>query len=696
MPTIGRQVDNLFLKLSGDKADDLICLRARVRDQLSQIPELRIEFYSDQSFDPADLLGKRVTLQAENGYRFSGLFISVEDVGRWGSTDLYAAEIRPWPWLLSIGSDNRVFQNLTTPEIVEKVFDDAAGKGFVTDKTSGSFEKREYCVQFGESNLDFVNRLLEEEGIYFYFDHSGPEEKIVLADSVSAHSNQGVVPFPHSNGMEGKPPDADSIYEWAELGKVVSGKVALFDYDMKKPSLKLTETSKAMAGKGVTAIERYKALGHYSLVDKGQDMARREAEAHAAEAQRARGVTNTAKIMTGGIFTLDHDNRDTLNGDYLVTRATHFMMYDQGTLAVKETALNRNAERIIHPDKAGLFETEFEVQKSSIPFRPLRVTAWPQVPSLLTAMVTGPAGEEIHTDEFGRIKVIFPWDRLGKRDETSSMWVRCVMPWAGNGWGMFSIPRIGMEVIIQFERGNIDRPYCTGVVYNGTNAPPYPLPDEATKVGIRTNSSKGGGGFHELTFDDKKDAETVFFQSEKDYKQVIKNNAEITIGMEKQDKGSLTQTIQMHKTETIKEGDLTLTVEKGNRITKIKTDDTETIEGKSTTEITGDTSLTVKSGNKTEKVSSGNSSVDVSQGNLEMKVAGNVTIDAKGKITISAVQEIELKVGANSIKIDNVGVTVTGSMVTLDGKAMTEVKGPMVTVAGSALTQISGGVVMVG
>ena len=699
MPKISRQVDKLFLKLSGSAASDLICLGARVRDQLSRITEMRMEFYSKStSFDPASVLGTKLTLEAENGFKFSGIVISVEDLGHQDSIDLFAAEIRPWPWLLSIGSDNRVFQGMTTPEIVKKVFSEA-GFTDVTDSTSGTFEKREYCVQFGESNLDFVHRIMEEEGIYYFFDHSGATEKIVLADSVSAHTNNGKVPFSTSNQVGERQANSNSIFEWAELGRVVSGKVSLFDYDMTRPTAELKVHAVVSSGShSFNKVEHYKAGGHYSKADKGEAQARREAEGHAAGSQRARGLSNDAKVVTGGIFTLDHAERSTVDGDYLVTRATHYMMFNPGFGAENKQSVNRHAERIDYPAEMALFETEFEVQKSSVQFRPPKMTSWPEVPSLLTAKVTGPDGEEIYTDEYGRIKVIFPWDRLGEAKESSSMWVRSVMPWGGKNWGMFSVPRIGMEVIIQFERGNIDRPYCTGVVYNGVNKPPYALPGEMTKTGIRTNSSKGGGGFHELTFDDKKGSESVFFQSEKDYKQIIKDDAVITIGMEKAKEGSLTQTIYKNKTETIKEGDLKQTVEKGNRITSIKTDDTETIEGKQTVEITGDTSWTIKTGNKTEKISTGNSKLEVSTGNLDTKVSlGNITLDASlGKITISAMQEIELKVGTNSIKISPTGITIKGALVTVEAQAMTEVKGAIVMVKGSAMTQVSGGIVMVG
>ena len=698
MAKISRQVDKLFMTLSGSAAKDLICVAARLRDELSKIPEMRMEIYSKSSdFDPTTILGTSITLEADNGFKFNGICISVEDLGHQDSIDLFAVELRPWPWLLTIGAENRVFQGMTTVEIVKKVFQDA-GFSDVTDSTTEPGEQREYCVQYGESNFDFVCRLLEEEGIYYFFDHAATPEKIVLADGISAHTNKGRVAFTVSNQVGDRQGDSNSIYEWADIGRVVTGKVSLFDYDFTLPTADLKVKSAMPSGShGHKDIERYQATGHYKVADKGEKQARKEVEGYAAEHARHAGVTNSATIVTGGIFTFEHAGRSASDGDYLVIRSTHYLQFDPGYGSENKQTMNRHVERLDLPPEMGLYEAEFEVQKQSVQFRPPRMTAWPEVPALLTAKVTGPSGEEIHTDEYGRIKVIFPWDRLGKTDDTSSCWVRSVMPWGGKDWGMFSVPRIGMEVIIQFERCNIDRPYCTGVVYKGVNKTPYALPGDMTKTGIRTNSSKGGGGFHELTFEDKKDAESIFFQSEKDYKQIVKNNAEITIGMEKKDEGSLTQTIYKNKTETIKEGDVALTVEKGNRITKIKTDETTTIEGKSTHTITGDTKLEVKTGNLTEKVSTGNMSTEVSSGNQETKVSmGNITIDAAlGKVTITAMQEITLTVGANSVKIDMAGVTITGTMVTVEGKALTEVKAPVVKVAGSGMTMISGGVVMV-
>ena len=260
MPIIRRQVDNLFLNLSGQAASELICIGARVRDALSRIPELRMEFFSKiTSFDPKEVLGTKVTLKAENGFKFSGIVISVEDLGHQDTIDLFAAEVRPWPWLLTIGSDNRVFQGMTTPEIVKKVF---SGADFtdVIDETTGSHAQREYCVQYGESNFDFVSRIMEEDGIYYFFDHSGETEMIVLADSVSAHKNNGTVPFTSSNQVGERHEDSDTIFEWSDVGRVVTGKVSLFDYDMALPNADLKVKSAVPSGNhSHNQIERYQA-----------------------------------------------------------------------------------------------------------------------------------------------------------------------------------------------------------------------------------------------------------------------------------------------------------------------------------------------------------------------------------------------------------------------------------------------------
>jgi type VI secretion system secreted protein VgrG len=697
MPTrLNKSLDHRYVKLSGPGADDIYCIGARHREALSTMPEVRMEFFSTKSdFEPQDVLGKSVTLTTDGGFKVTGIFVSVEELGFSDTDVIFAAEIRPKHWLTTLGSNNRVYQAKSTIEIIKDVLKDVDATE-VKSRVSGTYQPREYCVQYGETNFAFISRLLEEDGIYYYFDYSGKSEEMVLCDSVSGHTNVGNIPFMKSSNAN-RAQDTESILTWTDVGRVTAGKVSLFDYDPLKPKIDLKVNSPVGADPANKKVEVYATFGHYDAANDGVASARKVIDGLVADTKRFKGTSNHPNLATGAIFTLDHPDRSAVNGDYLVAATTHYMLGDQDPPVESLTdVFHAHVERIAFPDKMVFFQTEFDVMPKATPYRPKRQTPWPEVPGLLTAIVTGKVNENIHTDKHGRIKIMFPWDRDGKGDEKTSCWVRVVMPWAGNEWGWQSIPRKGMEVIIQFERGNIDRPICTGMVYNADNKLPFDLPDEMTKTGLRTRSTKDGTafdedgtGFHELSFDDKKNSEAIFFQSEKDYKQIVKNNAEIIIGSEKHDKGSLTQTIKRDKIETIMDGDTKLDVKKGNRITKVKTDDTTTIEGKSTTEVTGDTKLTVKTGSAILEVQKAHQKTTVS--------LGNITVDATaGKITLTAGLAIELKVGGSSIKIDPAGVTITGAKVTLDGKATTEVKAPVVEVKGMGMVTVSGPMIMIG
>ncbi len=700
-----RQTENLYIELSGEGATDLICIGARIRERLSVIPEMRMEFTAKTTtFDPKSILGKRITLKTGDEFCWTGLVISVEDVGLKRGVDVYAAELRPWLWLATIGEENRVYQNKTSVEIISDVFNKMGVSDFQS-KARGTHDPREYCVQYGESNFAFVSRLMEEEGIYYLFDHSGPTEKMILVDESSALEDVGDVPFTKSNIIEGVRADADTVYEWAEAGKVVSGKVALWDYDFLLPNANLL-AKKAATGVGTHShnqIERYQSGAHYKTAEKGESFhARNVAEAHAADYARATGLCNTVKIRSGVKFSLKHEERPAVEGSYLVVGSTHYIRYDDGAAGTELTRVNRQAEQINYPALMALYEAEFEVQPAATPFRPLRRTPWPEVPSLLTALVTGPSGEEIHTDDYGRIRIIFPWDRLGEKNDTSSCWVRSVMPWTGKDWGYIAVPRIGMEVIIQFERGNIDRPICTGMVYNGVNKPPYGLPGEMNKMGWRTNSTKGGGGHHELMMDDTKGKEKIFFQSERDYQQLIKNNAAITIGMEHKDKGDLHQTIWRHKTDIMKTGNHTFTVEQGSETVTIATDQSISVGrdqsqsiGRNQTENVGaDVTVTV---GKNRTVSIGVNSTDSIGSNHQLVVgsAQEITIGAVAMLSVGSDRSVTigsnatLNVGAN--RTEEIGgdhsETIAGNATLTVGKNHSETIGKNLKItAGDSIT----------
>ena len=705
-------LDKAGIALEGKFGRSTVHFRAaRVTEALSEITEMRFEFLTtDGGFDAAALLGTRMRLlmKTDSGTRkFQGICIAVEFLGSSEGFDFYGVDVRPWLWFLTRSSDIRIFQGKSTPEIFKQVCDD---RGFSDHKLrlSDSYAAREYCVQYAETDFDFLSRLMEGEGIYYYFDHSADSEEMVLADGVGAHDplpGGGKLPFRAFD--RNKRFETPRVFEWSRRGRIVTGKISLVDYDMTKPNTDLKVSSSIKKGKHAHGkYERYEGDGTYTKVQDGEAAARirMEREAHAAE--RIVCAANAADLSVGCTFTLEDPPRPEDAGTYMVLSATHHIRATGDVRPELPPLTQGTTPPLEYPNESGRYLCTMEVASSSEPFRPPRTTAAPQVSGVLTAVVTGPSGEEIYTDEYGRIKVQFHWDREGKKDENTTCWVRTVVPWSGNGWGMFAIPRIGQEVIIEFERGNPDRPICTGMVYNAATKPPFPFPDNATMSGLRTNSSKGGGGAHELVFEDMKDEEYVRMISEKDYFLKIKNNAEITVGMEKKDSGDLTQTIYRHKTETLKTGDYTFTIEDGNRKVKISDNHTEEIGGKSSTKITGDTSLKITQGDYSEVLDSGSFSSQLKMGdysevldmgnfNTQLKMGNMTTKLDLGKIESEAMQSIELKVGANSIKIDQSGVTIKGIMIKVEGQGMVSVKAPMTDVKGDGLLILKGGVTMI-
>jgi type VI secretion system secreted protein VgrG len=345
----------------------------------------------------------------------------------------------------------------------------------------------------------------------------------------------------------------------------------------------------------------------------------------------------------------------------------------------------------------GVISTVFDSVLKSKPFRGFLTTPRPQMTGVQTAVVTGASGDEIAVDKYGRIKVQFHWDRDGKRDDKTTCWVRTMMPWTGKNWGMVALPRVGQEVVIQFEEGDPDRPLCVGMLYKADTMPPYELPANATRTGIKTNSSKGGGGYNELMLEDKKGDELVRLMAEKDYVQNTQNQAHIRVGYdhkkdvlkaEAQDDRSMKLEVENHLDELVEKGDHSFEVKAGKQTLKVKKNKTETVQGRSTLTVTSDKTTTVKMGNVKETVKKGNKETSVDLGNINVKAG-------LGKIDMEAMQSITLKVGGNSVKIDQTGVTITGIMVKVEGKAMLEAKAPMTQVKGDAMLILKGGLTLI-
>jgi len=685
---------------------------ARVREGLSTLTDTRIEFLSsDMQLDLQKVLGTRITLEVDGegeAQGFSGICIAAEYVGLYQGLLHIVAEVRPWLWLLTRTKNSRIFQEMSAYDIIKDVLGDHGFTSDITEKVQGSYPTRTYCVQYRESDFDFISRLMEEEGMYYYFQQAGDKEKLVICDDVSAHA-----PIPDNAEIEfhfAEPEyrrRKDHIFEWTEATHLTSGKVTLDDYHFETPKSELKTTKAIPKGQHSSKdFELYDYPGHYLVTNDGDARARVRMQAEAVRHQRSQGIGNVRGLRVGSTFKLKGHDRvgKVAPNDFLIVDALHLLQIesdyeDQETRTSPFRSGAKTNADAFHPENRDTYRCEFAVIPKKEPFRAPLTTHWPEIPGLQTAVVTGPSGEEIHTDEYGRIKVQFHWDRDGKKDDKTSCWVRCVMPWTGKSWGMIHIPRIGQEVVIQFEEGDPDRPICTGMLYNADTMPPYGLPANKTQSGIVTRSSKGGsaGTFNELIFEDKKDAEFVRMQSEKDYKQTIKNNAEITIGLEKKDKGDLTQTIHRNKTETLKTGDHTFRVEQGNQTVFIKTDHDETIEGKATQTITGNNTQTVKQGDYSQSIKMGKVTRTVDMGNEThtLKLGNYKLKTSVGSTTIEALQKIELKCGMSKITMTPSQITIESLMVDVKATTMMNVKGLMTTVSADAIMTVKGGLTMI-
>lgn len=667
------------------KTKDLLFSRAIVREGLSILTRTTIEILSrNKAVKMEELVGQTITIHLKtpknNERKFHGICISVENLGFREGYNHFVAEVRPWPWLMGLTRNCRIFQDMTAMDIVAQVLNDNGFSDF-RDAVSEKPAKRDYCVQYRETDIAFISRLLEEEGIYYYFDQEGTSEKLVFANSVSGHKTtpeSAALPYSVRDSSDRR--REDHVAEWTASQSVRRGKVTLNDFDFLSPTADLKVTNAIKKGKhSYGAFEVYDYPGHYRKdTELGNTRARVRMEAEAIGHKISRGASSVRTLATGYTFSLGGHPDVPDSEEFLVRDAIHY-------LQVAHDFADRNMRHDLQPDGLDIpedigkdaYANVFSVVPKTEQFRAPLATPWPEIPGLHTATVVGKSGEEIWTDEHGRIKVQFHWDRDGKRDENSSCWVRVVTPWSGKGWGMVAIPRIGQEVVIQFEEGDPDRPICTGMLYNADTKPAFKYPDDPTQLGIRTNSSKGGGGYNELMFEDKKDAELMRVQAQKDHQFLIKNKSVVTIGQDEIDAGghdedgSLSEVIRNHVTRTIQEGSHYLTIQQGDEEFKIET-------GSQKIEIKTDKTQTITQ-NYTTTVEQGNMSVAVSM----------------GKIEVEAMQSIELKVGASSIKLEPAQITIKSPMIKVQAEAMAEVKSPMTTVKGEVMLTLKGGITMI-
>ena len=536
-------------------------------DEVSQVFRYELGLISKNvDLMAEDILGKPATIKIgkEAGVRFfHGI---VTDFGLHEFRDDYAhyrAILRPWLWFASTNTDNRIFQMMSVVDIIEAVFQSYPDAKF-EKRLQKSYAPRDYTVQYGESDLDFVQRLMEHEGIFYHFNHAEDGHTLILTDAnANLKTNDGfdVLDFEADGSVSFL--DGDYITRWTPRSSVRPATSVQTDYDFEKPALDLMSKSDSPMGHDLDSGEHYHYPGNYITLKRGEALAEVRRQELQTPYTRIEAQSTVRGLWSGLKFKFDLFPRDSENGEYFVHRAEYELYDDQ-----YRTGADRRGE--------GFF-TRLTLTPTALPVRPDRRTPKPVMRGPQTAVVVGPAGEEIFTDKYSRVKVQFHWDREGKKDENSSCFVRVSSVWAGSGWGFIQIPRIGQEVIVDFLEGDPDQPIITGRVYNAAQMPPYGLPGTATQSGWKSNSSPGGGGWNEMRFEDKAGSEEVYFQAQKDHNELVKNNESRTIGNDfAEDVGhDAKQDIGHDRHETVG-NDKTLKVGK-NRTGQIGVNDTESV-----------------------------------------------------------------------------------------------------------------------
>jgi type VI secretion system secreted protein VgrG len=635
------------IQITTPLGEDVLLLEGfQGRESISQPFRFELSLLSEQrqlNFDAA--VGMRATIKlvrdgGECVRYINGHVVSFSQGGSVQNLYRYRASLVPWLWLLSYSGGCRIFQHRSVPQIVSQIFTE---RGFAQDfsmRLSGTYEPRDFCVQYRETDFSFVSRLLEEEGICYFFEHTADKHTLVLADQSSKFvpcPNQPVARY-HTSADDHL--DEDSIASWSVAQQVRTGRYTIRDFNFEQPHFDLLTT---VSGGDKRRFEQYDYPGEYLNTNLGERLVRVRIEEQEATRTAATGVGDCRAFTPGHRFELDGHYRADANRAYVLVSVSH------------AAYLPANYESGAGGGGAS-YQNEFVcVPFTGKPYCPPRLTPVPVVQGTQTATVVGPAGEEIYTDKYGRVKVQFHWDREGKRDENSSCWIRVSQPWAGAGWGAVSIPRIGQEVVVDFLEGDPDRPIIVGRVYNAAQMPPYPLPAGADMMGFKSDTTKGHGGYNEIVIRDGKAGELIRIHAQKDMDTTVLNNDTQHVIVDR------TIHVDGKHTETVK-ADMTTTVSEGNQAN------------------------TVQIGNQTNTVNTGSQTNTVKQ---------KITIEsAASEIEVIASTKITLRVGASSLVMDSAGnITLSGTVIKVAGKTSTDISAPRNHIGGT--TKLDGGDVFI-
>ncbi|HSE57855.1 MAG TPA: type VI secretion system tip protein VgrG, partial [Nitrospiraceae bacterium] len=517
---------NRLIAINTPLGPDVLLLRGFTgQEAISRLFSFELDLLStDPEIKFKDIIGQTVTLRVVLGRDkerfFNGVISRFMQTGSDAGLANYRATMVPKLWFLTRTADCRIFQNKKVPDIIQEILKE---NGITDIKTvlKGPYEARDYCVQYRETDFNFVSRLMEQYGICYFFEHVDGKHTVVLADDLSAHQ-----PCPEQSKVSWNPQGSDSLAEdvitslqWEESLRF--GKYAVTDYNFETPSTSLQAEVKSQIDVGGNGkYEIYDYPGEYGKKSEGESLAKIRMEEEEARYKVISGAGSARVFTTGFKFTLQDYVRKDVNGDYVLTEVRHVASVGN-TYATGAAAGGSDED----------YSNSFTCIPAKTPFRSPQVTPKPMVQGPQTAVVVGKAGEEIWTDKYGRVKVQFHWDRYGKMNEESSCWVRVSQNWAGKQWGAMFLPRIGQEVIVEFLEGDPDQPIITGRVYNAELMPPYDLPANQTQSGLKSRSSKGAtpDNYNEIRFEDKKGSEEIHLHAEKDWTIFVEHDKTQTV-----------------------------------------------------------------------------------------------------------------------------------------------------------------------
>ncbi len=663
-----------LVQLDTALGDALLFSRLDGVERISQNGEFRISALSRRGDIRADeLLARPVSVRLRTpqrgGREFNGIAAAFYQTGSEGRLHRYLIVVRPWTWLLTRTRDCRIFQDKTTRDIIAEIFADHVLADFKFE-LGDDYARWPFRVQYRESDFDFVARLMEQEGMHGYFLHEGGRHQLVVADGAHVHeAAPGYERVPFLEPEQASSRQSEGIRRWSHGAEIQPGRCVLRDFDFEKPRADLQVSADALypsANCQVDELESFDFPGVYTERSDGERIARVRVESLQHRHEECRAEGNAIGLAPGRRFTLEDHPRQDLKQEYLVIQAEYSVVgqaFESG------------------PQEGEFFSVKLRAMPASQPFHPPRRTPLPLVTGPQTAIVVGKQGEEIHTDQYGRIKVQFHWDRYGRQDESSSCWIRVAQPWAGQNWGMIAIPRVGQEVVVEFLEGDPDRPIVTGRVYNAEQLPPYALPAHMTQSGIRSRSLSQGGveNFNEIRFEDLKGSEELRIHAERDQTlhtehdqiEFVGHDSHLGVGHDQFEsvEGERHLCVKQDVSESF-EADFHRKVAKdsveeveGEQHRTVKLDLVEHIGGDSHVQISGDQLLGIDQSQLVEVLKDWQLQVG---GKLAANADQEIHLKSGVKIVIEAGVQLSLVAGSSFVDIGPAGVTISGALVKIN------------------------------